>query len=401
MHKNDKQNNKQKVNKFSFSNVLLISIAHLLHDTFSAFLSPVIPILIDKLNISLFQSSLLSIFQRLPALLNPLVGIIADKLNLRYLIIISPSITAVAMSLMGIAPNFWFLCVLLLIMGVGSLLFHVPSPVMIKKVSGNRTGMGMSFYMLGGEFARTLGPIVVLGAISLWTFEGIWRLIPVALFASLILYFRLKNIRIYKEFQKKKKSIGSVATLKKFLPLFLYIGFYIVFINLMKSALTFYLPTFFGLKGKSLWYGGIALSVFQFSGAAGTFVSGTISDILGRKPTLLIASIVNPILMFLFVFFNESAFSFVILIFIGFFMFASTPVLLAIVNELDSERPAFINSIYMTINFLFGTIPVLLIGGFSDIIGMEKTFYISSILAFSAIPFLFLIFRFLKIKKQD
>jgi len=145
---------------------------------------------------TMLLSSLLDIFQRTPNLFNPLVGLLADKAPARYFIIVTPAITAITMSLLGAAPYYSVLAILLFVMGISGALFHVPSPVMIKKVSGNRIGKGMSFYMLGGEIARTLGPLIITGAVSLWGLEGTWRLIPFGLVASFILYFKLRKIKI-------------------------------------------------------------------------------------------------------------------------------------------------------------------------------------------------------------
>jgi hypothetical protein len=39
---------------------------------------------------------------------------------------------------------------------------------MIKQSSGEETGKGMSYFMVGGEFARTLGPILITAAVSWW-----------------------------------------------------------------------------------------------------------------------------------------------------------------------------------------------------------------------------------------
>ena len=52
----------------------------------------------------------------------------------------------------------------------------------------------MSFYMIGGEIARTLGPLIILGAISIWGLEGSIKLLPFAILASVIIYIKLKNV---------------------------------------------------------------------------------------------------------------------------------------------------------------------------------------------------------------
>ena len=194
--------------KFQLANVLTISFAHMLHDIYSSFLAPILPLLIEKLQIGYAMAGLLSAIQRLPSLLNPLMGIIADKISIRLFIIIAPSITATSMSLLGVAPHYTFLAILCFIMGIGATLFHVPGPVMIKYVSGDRTGKGMSFYMLGGELARSLGPLTILGAVSLWGLEGTYRLIPFGIFTSLLLYFKIRKITIADDLKKSSKKRG-------------------------------------------------------------------------------------------------------------------------------------------------------------------------------------------------
>ena len=168
----------KKNDQFQTSNVLTISIAHLVHDIYSSFLAPILPLLIEKLGISYSLAGLLSVLQRIPSLLNPIIGLIADKVSVRYFLVIAPALTATVMSLLGVTTHYTVLAILLFIMGLSAALFHVPGPVMIKHVSGDRIGKGMSFYMLGGELARTLGPLIILAAVSLWGLEGTYKLIP-------------------------------------------------------------------------------------------------------------------------------------------------------------------------------------------------------------------------------
>ena len=132
------------------------------------------------------------------------------------------------MSLLGVSPNYTVLFILVFVSGLASAFFHVPSPVMIKYFSHDQVGKGMSFYMLGGEFARTLGPLVILGAVSLWGLEGTYKLIPFGLLASIILYFRLRNINIVKKHNEKYNS-GIRETLIEMLPLFISIAGFIFF----------------------------------------------------------------------------------------------------------------------------------------------------------------------------
>ncbi|MBT6994328.1 MAG: MFS transporter, partial [Candidatus Cloacimonetes bacterium] len=238
--------------KFEVGKVLTISFAHLSHDIFTAFLAPILPLLIDKLGISLSMAGLLDVIRKIPSLLNPFVGLMADRICVRYFIILTPAITAITMSLLGNISNYPTLLILLFVAGISSTLFHVPTPVMIKHVSANQTGKGMSYYMLGGEIARTLGPLLITAAISWWGLEGSWRVMPLGIIASFILYLKLRNISISQDFQKKKKEIGASETFKKLIPFFVIIFGITIFRAAMKLSLTLYLPTFLTKQGNSL-----------------------------------------------------------------------------------------------------------------------------------------------------
>ena len=384
---------KSKKNSYKFSHLITISLAHMLHDIYSSFLSPVLPLLINKFNISYSFASLLNVLQRLPSVISPFVGLLADRVSLRYLVIISPSVTGIVMSLLGVAPNYIVIVILLIVTGISSSLFHVPAPVMISNVAGDRKGMGMSFYMLGGEIARTIGPLIIVGAISLWTFEGTWRLIPFSLAGSFILFLKLRKIKVYSKFENRKKVQRKWKTFKSFLPFLIPITIFLFFNTFIRQTLRFYLPTYLNIQGQSLWIGGIALSVFQIAGAGGSLISGTFSDKIGRTPTLLIMAVLSPVLMLLFVHIPVFPLSFIFLVGLGIVTIGSGPVLLAFINEIPTDRMAFLNGIYISISFLTGSGDIMIVGVLSDWIGLEATFDICTFLAIFAIPAVFYISR--------
>jgi MFS transporter, FSR family, fosmidomycin resistance protein len=191
-------------NKFNTVKVASVSVAHHIHDIYTSFLAPILPLLMEKFGITYTLAGMLNVIQRIPSLANPFIGMVADKVSVRYFIIFTPALTAISMSLIGIAPSYIFAAILLLVSGISSTLFHVPAPVMIKHVSGNKIGKGMSFYMVGGELARTIGPVTVLGAVSLWGLEGTYKLIPLGLIASGILFYKFKDVKIRQDFSSKE-----------------------------------------------------------------------------------------------------------------------------------------------------------------------------------------------------
>lgn len=376
--------------KFQTGNVLLISFSHLLHDTYSAFLSPLLPLLIKKLSLSYSLAGFLGVAQRLPSLLNPVIGVIADKVRMRYFIIVAPAVTVVTMSLLGLAPSYPLLVILSLIAGISTACYHVPAPVMMKRVAGNRVGKGMSFFMLGGEFARTLGPLVIVGAVSLWGLEGTYRLIILGAIASLFLFIRLKDISIQQDFTPRAQSAGLKQASKALLPLFLSLAGFIFFKGAMKVAFTAFLPTYLTTKGLSVSTAGISLSILQLGGVVGTLTSGSLSDKLGRKNVLLVTTVITPVLAWLFLL-SYGNLLLPVLALLGLFLFSSEPVILALVQESNSEYPAYVNGVYMMLNFVIGSIMVMTVGMLSDRFGFENTYRFSALLSIGTIPCIFLL----------
>ncbi len=371
---------------FKTNHIVLVSSAHLFHDTFTSFLAQALPILIEKLGISNTLAGLLSIIQRIPSLFNFLVGIMVENIKARYLVIFTPAVTSIAMSLIGVAPGYTFLAIILFISGISSTLFHVPAPVMIKKLSGSRIGKGMSFFMLGGELARTLGPLVIVGVVSLWGFESTYKLIPFGLAASVFLFIKLRKVDISSSFEGPRTKPEYWKIFKKFLPVFISIGGITFFRAAIVASLTLYLPVYITENGGEYWFSGISLSVLQLSGAFGTFYGGTISDKIGRKSSLLIITIVSPLLMYIFTFI-QGFWTLPLLILMGGFLISSTPILLAVVHELETQRLAFVNGVYMTINFTMSSLMVLLVGIASDFWGINFTYKVSAFVGLIAIVF--------------
>lgn len=371
--------------QFQFRKVVTLSVGHFFHDVFSSFLAPILPLLIEKFSISYAAAGLLSLVQRLPSLSNPFVGMIAEQGWFRYMVILSPGLTALAMSMLGVVPWYGLAVLLMLLAGISSTFFHVPGPVMVRKVSGDRVGKGMSYFMVGGELARTAGPMVVLAAVTTWGVQGTIRLLPLGLLASGILFWHLKDVESAEKVSVKQMTYSQ--TTKDMLPFFMIVGGFIFFRAFAKVSLTLFLPTFLSHQGRSLWYAGGALSLVQLAGAIGTFFAGSLSDRFGRKHVLWILAVSTPVFMLAFLW-SGGFIRFIFLVGVGLAIFSSGPVTLALVQDQKTDYPAFLNGIYMTLNFSLSSLMALLVGGMSDWMGLEKTYLICALLSCLAIPFI-------------
>jgi FSR family fosmidomycin resistance protein-like MFS transporter len=372
---------------FQTGRVLMMSTCHFIHDVYSSFLSPLLPLLIEKLSMTLTQAGFLSTVMQLPALLNPYVGAMADRISVRYFIILAPAVTAIPMSLIGVAPNYGVLLLLLFVSGISAAVFHVPAPVMVSRLSGAKVGKGMSFYMTGGEFARTVGPMVAVGAVSLLGLEGFFPVMVVGIAASFWLYLRFKDVSITTQSVKKTRVSDTWLEMRHVLwpltAILLARGF-------MHACMATFLPTFLKAETGNLWIAGFGLTIYEASGVAGVMTSGSISDYLGRRKVLLISLVGAPMSLFVFTWFG-GWFRFIALLFAGFTILSTTPVMLALVQENAQKSPAAANGFFMMVSFLARSAIVVLVGFVADHIGLQATYFFSAAMGLAGIPFIFML----------
>jgi FSR family fosmidomycin resistance protein-like MFS transporter len=375
-------------NTFQTDQVLTIAAGHLTHDIFTSFLSPLLPLIIQKLGISLTLAGTLASFQQLPSLINPLLGMLADRGSLRWFVILAPTVTAVAMSAIGIAPNYIALSILILFAGVSTAFWHTPSPAMIARVAGRQVGLGMSFFMLGGSLAYTIGPLLAVAAVSWWGLAGIWRLVPLAMAASALLYWRTRDIVIT---PPATQSDGSWAESWRGLRrVFLPLSGILITQGFMLAAMATFLPTLMSSEGASLMVAGGALSVYQIAGSAGALTSGTISDRLGRGRVLAFALLVAPALMLLFLAAHDWV-RVLMLLAVGFTALATGPVMMALVQDNSRDHPATANGLYFALNFVSKSLIIILVGAMADHFGLRVTFQWCAIIGFAGVPFVLLL----------
>jgi FSR family fosmidomycin resistance protein-like MFS transporter len=373
---------KPKEQTFQLGNILTIVGGHFIHDTYTAFVAPLLPLIIEKLSISLTLAGGLTVFMRLPAILNPLIGYVSDRISLRYFVIFAPAVTATLIGLFGFAPSYLALVFLFLLIGISSATFHAPAPAMIASISGKRIGRGMSLFMAAGELGRTLGPIIAVSAVAAWGLEDLYRLIVIGWASSLIMLWRFRKISA-RSGEKRPASIRKIMpTLVSF---FLPLSMIVLARAFLTVTITTFLPTFLNTEGASIVRGGIMLAILEGGGVLGAMVSGTISDRIGRKTTLITAVSAASVFTFLFLR-TEGWLMIPVLFMMGFFILAQAPVMLAVVQDRYPDHRAVANGVYMGLSFAISSLVVLLVGLAGDTWGLRVTIYGSAGISLLAIP---------------
>ena len=369
---------------FQTGQVLPVVAAHFAHDIYTAGVAPLLPVLIQKLSLSLTQAGALSACLQIPSLLNPLIGYMADKVNLSFFVILAPAITATLLSSIGLTSNYLVLMLLLFCAGTSIAAFHATVPAMIGRVSGRRVGLGMSLFMVGGELAYTLGPLLAVWAVTTWTLDGYYRIVVIGWAASLVLFWRLKGNG--KGIAAHPEKPGSLRLILPQLPaVFVPLALITLFRQPLMESLSTFLPTYLSERGASLWVAGASLSVFELSGVPGLLLSGWVSDRIGRKQVLIVTSLASSILALVFI--NLTGWqALVALLALGFFSLSIMPVFLAMAQEHFPKNRAVANSLVMMIIFVLRPLGTLSVGYLGDHLGLQTAFFWGALIYLLTIP---------------
>ena len=370
---------------FQAPKVLLVSFSHFIHDVYTSFLSPLLPLIIEKLSLTLSQAGLLSTVMQIPALANPFIGLFADNRGLaRWLVILAPSLTAIPMCFMGNATAYWQLLALVFAAGISVALYHVPAPVLVAHYAGNRKGRGMSFFMTGGEAARSVGPIFAVGAVQWMGLDHLYGVLPLALATSVILAFTLEKQEEKTQVRKNgslKRAYAEVSHVLKPLTGILFArGF-------MHAAMGTFLTVYVERQTGNLWLSGAALALYEGLGVAGVLCAGTLSDWMGRQRVLFWATVAAPLFVLGFVF-SSGVLQVLALCGAGFSVLSTTPVMLALIQEHAKTNPAAGNGLFMMASFAIRSLAVVLVGAVGDGFGLKQMFLFSALVGFLGLPFL-------------
>lgn len=375
---------------FQAGRVATVSAAHGVHDTYTAFLPSLLPVFITTLALSNIEAGLLTVFLQIPSLFQPFIGHLADRFSLRYLVILAPAVTAAMMSLLGIAPGYAVLALLLVLAGLSSAGIHSVGPVMAGRLSGSRLGRGMGFWMVGGELGRTLGPIVIVSALQMLTLRGTPWLMIAGLCMSVLLFVLLRDVvgrpagtADALPWREALRSMGPLLA-----PL---IGIIIVRLFVV-SALTTYLPTFLTEEGAGLFFAGASLSILEGAGVVGALVGGSLSDRLGRRAVLFGSMLATPLLMFVFLAVDGRLYI-PLLLLLGLSALSVGPVIMALVQESLPENRALANGVYMALSFVLRSGVIVVIGAIGDLLSLRTAFAVSAVAPLLGLPLLLLLPR--------
>lgn len=352
-----------------FTKAMYLAVGHFVIDLYAAFLPPFLPLLIDKFQISFTSASLLAAVLSLSAsMTQPVFGFLFDRLAGWKMIIWGPVVAGLSLSILGLAPHYSVLILLLILGGLGLSSFHPEAAALTTSFSGQRRTWGMSIFMLGGNLGYSLGPfLILLVVIHLGLKWSLLASLP-AIGTAWVLYR-------YARLGDKVPKVHPIPNTSTESSNSRVLGFSVLFsvvmlrVTTVLSLVTF-LPVVQKLRGFSLMAAGSSMTVFMACGALGGLIGGYVADRKGRKKIILASFVLALPVLSAFLYW-KGPMSLLTLALLGFLLYMSEPSCIVLAQEMVPQQARIASGFIMGMAWGLAGAGVLGIGVLADLFGIE------------------------------
>ncbi len=363
----------QNESRMELGRILTLSAAHFLNDFYSHFLPPLLPLVVDKLSLSLTLAGMsASAYSVTSSFAQLLFGILSDRTPTGYFTVLSPFVTVAFMSCIGVVSSFPMLLMALAAGGIGVAAFHPPTVSLAGRLSGSRKGLGLSIFIAGGTIGSALGPLAIVLLVSAVGLERSYlAIIPGLVLATAFLMRR-------SSFRRPSVDQGTSVPIRYAIggrcqPILLLLGV-VVFRSIARFSVVTFLPLLLHQRGLSIVMGGGALTIFIAAEAAGSIMSGHLSDRLGRRIVIFFTLLISVPLLFIFLR-SSGPSSLVFLALAGFALMSSNSVVIAAAQELVPGSASTSSSLVMGFSWGIASMFLVFVGRLADIVGIEQALF--------------------------
>ena len=349
------------------SAVLLLASTHFIIDAYSNILSPLLPLFIPQMGLSLATAGLLqTIFQMASSVAQLGFGHIADRWRPRALLVAGPVVAVAILPLVGLASGPVALATILVLGGLGAAAFHPPAAALVHRLSGPRAGFAMAFHITAGSLGFSLGP--VLFAPFVQRFGVAWMpivMVPALVALSFVLG-RLPSPEAYAEHEQK----GGFSALRPYTKPLTLLYLIVVLRTLTALSYSTFVPVMLTRRGMTLAGAGAFSAVFLVSSSVGGFFGGGLADRWGARRVIVLSMVLS--VPFFVVAPLLEGWLFVACLAVGGFLLQSTlPVNVTFGQRIAPISAATVSSLMMGFAWGTGGLLVPLVGMMADRAGIE------------------------------
>jgi len=351
--------------------IFLIMLGHLVVDLSQNILPVILPIQKAALGLSYAQAGLVATMLNLTSsMIQPIFGFISDRWKTDWFISLGILWTALFMGMTGLAPSYPLLLLSVTLAGFGTAAFHPRATMGVNYVSGERRGLAMAIYTLGGNLGFAFGPIFAAFFILRWGIQSTAWLIAFSVPIAIILYGLRKHLASPPSAVARKagKIAWSGLPWKELLALSLIVTLR----SWTYQGFIIYLPLFLQSKGISLTVGSRLLFVFLLSGAIAGLLGGHLSDHWGRKKVIAGSLLLFSPLMLLALRLTGPWVT-LFLALAGTMLLAGFSVIIVYAQELMPGNLGLASGLMLGLAFGTGGIGVFISGMMADAFGLERS----------------------------
>ena len=367
-----------------YSILFAISFAHLLNDLIQAIIPSVYPILKQNYQLSFSQIGLITFaFQLSASLLQPFVGYYTDKHPKPFSQIYGMLFSMAGIVSLSFADNFYWILVSVVLIGIGSSIFHPESARISNMASGGKRGLAQSIFQVGGNFGTALGPLLVALIVVpnsqkyiLWFV--IAAVIALGIITKIAFWYRdhlvLRNNKIptYIDVHNLSKTKVKVA----FVILLVVIFSKFFYTASLSTYYTFYMIDKFHLSIKQAQF---HMFIYLIAYALGTIIGGPLGDRIGRKYVIWLsvfgAAPFALLLPYVNLFWTD-----VLMITIGVIMSSAFPAMIVYAQELVPKKLGMVSGLFYGFAFGMAAIGSALLGRLADATSIQYVYHVCSFL---------------------
>ncbi|HEU4495892.1 MAG TPA: MFS transporter, partial [Flavobacterium sp.] len=150
------------IQKTAYPILFAIAFAHLLNDMLQSVIPSAYPILKESYRLSFTQIGLITFaYQMAASILQPFVGFYTDKKPQPHSQVYGMLFTLCGIVLLSFANHFYIIIPAVVLVGIGSSIFHPEASRISFLASGGRRGLAQSVFQLGGNAGTAVGPLLV------------------------------------------------------------------------------------------------------------------------------------------------------------------------------------------------------------------------------------------------
>lgn len=273
-----------------------LCLSHFLNDLIQSLIPAIYPMLKNSLQLNYSQIGLITLaFQLTASLLQPIIGLYTDRYPQPYSLAVGMGFTLAGLLALSVAGSFSAILVSVVLVGLGSSVFHPESSRMARAASGGRHGLAQSVFQVGGNAGTAIGPLLAAFIVIPGGQSCIAGFSSVAIVAAIVLfgvgrwYVRRLNSKPTKlGLAADRVDSGMTAARVSFCMAILICLVFSKYIYLVSfsSYYTFYLIDKFGVSVQAAQ---IYLFIFLGAVAIGTVGGGAVGDRLGYKTVIWIS----------------------------------------------------------------------------------------------------------------